>query len=402
MSVSRRLLTFLNWFATGLFTPVLALMLLERGCTLETLPLVLACYSAVVIVCEVPSGIFADLMGRKRTFLVSCGLYAVAVTALLFAGSVWTLVPGFLLYGAARAFASGSLDALFVEEAVGEKGPEALATVTGQLSLWQVLGLTAGALAGGALPNWRGYALHLAARLALVVLAALLCALLVGEERGGTRGARVALRTYLAQGAETVRQNRALGGLLLGLMAGGAALGLLEAYWQPTFTALATPAERPLLGIISAAGFLASILGNLLIRRLAGGREWRAYIVLRAGLAALLGIFALQRGAAGFIGVYGAIYLAVGGGDVMEQALLNRMVADGQRSGFLSLASLVTQLGALGAGCAAGLTVARVGVSGLFMAGGVLVLLGAAGAALLTGGGICYNRKNGEKREVEP
>ena len=386
MKAADRLLTFLNWFGAGLFTPVLALMLLERGCTLETLPLVMACYSAVVILCEVPSGVFADMAGRKRTFLLSCSLYGAALVCIFFAHSVWGLIPGFLLYGAARAFSSGTLDALFVEAALRQGGPDALSTVTAQLSLWQTLGLTAGAIVGGLLPGWQGYSFHLLARLGLLAAVALLCALLVHEAREEGRAARTSLRAYLAQGVDIVRRNRALSGLLLGFLSGGVLLGLIEIYWQPTYVAMATPAERPLLGAVSAAGFLVCTLGNLAIRRisrLAGEREWGVYLLLRVALTALVGFFALQSRVPAFVAGYLGIYLVVGGSDVMEQTLLNRMVPDAQRAGFLSMASLFAQLGGLGAGCAAGLSINTLGVPGLLLCGGAVVLLCAAGTAVL-------------------
>ena len=57
--------------SVGLETPVLSLMLLARGATLETLPLVMGVTLVVTAVCEVPSGIAADSWGRRRLF---CGV----------------------------------------------------------------------------------------------------------------------------------------------------------------------------------------------------------------------------------------------------------------------------------------------------------------------------------------
>lgn len=88
MRPSRRAVMFLNWFSAGLFTPVLSL-LLERG--------------------------------------------------------FWALLPALVPYGVARAVASGSLDALFIEECLRSQGEGALSSATGQLSLCQTLGLAAGA-----------------------------------------------------------------------------------------------------------------------------------------------------------------------------------------------------------------------------------------------------------------
>lgn len=382
MRGSRRVIIFFNWFSVGLFAPVLGLLLLERGCTLKTLPLVAAIHAAVAIAAEMPSGIFADLYGRKRTFLISCALYGISMVWILCSRSFWALLAGFAIHGLGRAFASGSLDALFVEECLREQGESALTTVTGQLSLWQTLGLTAGALVGGALPNWKEYTTHILLRFGLLAFVTALCALLVWEGGKTEREGRVTLRAYLSQGWETARGSRVLAGLLLGLLASGAVLSLIETYWQPTFAAMATAAERPFVGVVSASGFLAATLGNLAIRRVIRS-EWRVYLLLRIVLTGLVGLLALQGGVPGFMAAYVGIYLVIGGGDVMEQTLLNRAVSDAQRAGFLSVTSLVVQLGGLVAGGISSILVGHVGISGLFLVGGAAVLAAALGAAML-------------------
>ena len=75
--------------ATGLTVPVLTLMLLARGATLETLSLFMGITLAVTVALEVPSGIAADALGRKRLFMIAM-LLSVAGYALLAAGvSAW-------------------------------------------------------------------------------------------------------------------------------------------------------------------------------------------------------------------------------------------------------------------------------------------------------------------------
>lgn len=75
--------------ATGLTVPVLTLMLLARGATLETLSLFMGITLAVTVALEVPSGIAADVLGRKRLFMIAM-LLNVAGYVLLAAGvSAW-------------------------------------------------------------------------------------------------------------------------------------------------------------------------------------------------------------------------------------------------------------------------------------------------------------------------
>ena len=215
MKPAQRLILFLHSFSGGVLMPILSLLLLERGCDLRTLPLVLGVYSATVILCEVPTGVCADLLGRKKTFLISCALGVGSMLALLLSGSVWGLLPGFVLYGLSRAFSSGSLDALIIEEYAAAHGGEGYAAITGQLSLCQSVGLAAGAVAGGALPNWRGYGLHLMIRLVLAAAVGLLCLAFVRETRRERAGPRPTLRGYLCEAAGIVKGARAMAGLLV-------------------------------------------------------------------------------------------------------------------------------------------------------------------------------------------
>ena len=74
----------LSWSFLG---PVYALFLLSRGLDFFQINVVLAVYLIAAFVFEVPTGAVADLVGRKRSFLLSCvvrtvafGLYASAHT----------------------------------------------------------------------------------------------------------------------------------------------------------------------------------------------------------------------------------------------------------------------------------------------------------------------------------
>ena len=61
MRKSVQLIYLLRFFGTGIILPVLSLLLLSRGATIETISLVIGLYSLTVILAEFPSGVFADL-----------------------------------------------------------------------------------------------------------------------------------------------------------------------------------------------------------------------------------------------------------------------------------------------------------------------------------------------------
>ncbi|MDM8274949.1 MFS transporter [Enorma phocaeensis] len=97
--------------ATGLTVPVLTLMLLARGATLETLSLFMGITLAVTVALEVPSGIAADALGRKRLFMIAMllnvagyVLLATGVSAWLVAALDGSYVTFYLFVGAWSVF----------------------------------------------------------------------------------------------------------------------------------------------------------------------------------------------------------------------------------------------------------------------------------------------------------
>lgn len=149
MKRSHFLLFFLKVFATGLLSPVLALIFLAHGADMQTLSLCIGVYSVLVVLFEVPSGIFADSFGRKRIFLFSVLFTAAAYLFFLKSSSLPLLLFGCALYGIGTAFASGSVEALEIEAALHENGAAALPRVNSCLALSESAGLSAGPVAGG-------------------------------------------------------------------------------------------------------------------------------------------------------------------------------------------------------------------------------------------------------------
>ena len=382
MTRAQRALLFLVYFNLGICSPILSLLLLSKGASLQTLPLALGAYSATVTLFEVPSGILADLIGRKRVFLLSCA-FNIATSVLLWgAGHYRLLLLAMILNGLGRAFASGTLEAVFIEDAVRRGGAQSLRAVTGQLSLCQNIALMLGALVGGALPARNGYGAQMLLRLVCVCAATVLCAVSVRETRPAPDARRATLRSHLQDCAAALRKEHKITGLLVCSAALGVFLFFIETYWQSAFLALAGEKSRPLLGAVSTLGFGMQSAGNLLIRRMPVRSEWRWYFGLRVLIALGTLLFAPQLGVAGFLVAYGLTYLLLGGMEVLEQALLNRMVPNAQRASLLSISSLSLQAGCLSASLIAAAAVGILGFTGLFGLGGGAVLLGTSVPAL--------------------
>ncbi|NLV59074.1 MAG: MFS transporter [Clostridiales bacterium] len=375
-----QLILFLKNFATGIMAPVLTLALLAHGATIHTISLLIGIYSFTVIAAEFPSGIFADLYGRKNAFLLSCVLLMLSSLLMGLSQSTVLLCCAMALSGLGRAFSSGSLDALVIDGAGAGEG--ALVKTTTQLSILESAGLCAGALAGGLLSQLGArYEGNLATNALIYASLILLTHFSVHElphkssaERGNSRLGL--LRTQVQDSLAFVKQRGTVRALLVLSLCTGFALICVETYWQP---ALSSYQPQPwVFGATSFAGFACVILGSWMAKHLLAKRPNSSIAILllfRAvyGMALILPAFLSPQ--LFFISAYLMAYFFLGGGSVAENTLVNRMIPASHRASILSLFSFVVQMGGLLASLC-GYGVSRLaGFQSMWLAAGGLLVI---------------------------
>ncbi len=415
MRKSLQVITLLKNFSTGVTASVLTLVLLTHGATLQNVSLLLGVYSATVIVAEFPTGVFADRFGRKKAFVIATGFLLASFSVLLAAGSMPALILTMILQGLGRAFSSGSLDALAMEEAPDDA---AVIHITARLSMLESAGLALGALAGGGLA---GIGTHYSANISvnLGLSAVILCLTLftVREESPAVRlsrslaeqqakasddsgrephtpnapnGAAVLAQTaglgaHLRESLSFVFQSRLTRMLFSFALLSGLAMFTVETYWQPALTSLA--AAPWVLGVVSFLGFGSVMAGTRLTERITTRNPARSVGLLLAQKALYGGcmlLLAVTAGVGSFIGVYMLVYLFLGGSSVVESALLNREAPSSRRASILSLFSFSLQIGGLIASAVSYVVSTHMDFRAMWLLGGVLLLL-AAGLWALAG-----------------
>ncbi|MDW2796132.1 MFS transporter [Clostridium boliviensis] len=380
MSRIKQLIIFLNYASLGILLPVLNLILLKRGADLKTLPLLLASYSAAVLCFELPSGICADLYGRKSVFLISGVCQLLSVGLLFFVHNLVGLFCCIILNGVGRAFSSGSLDALIVDQALEERGEDCLPDVTARLAILQETGLALGCILGGFLSCLGdAYNANISLRFILTVVTMGLCIFGIREVRiWGGEAERTPLIRHLKKGVRTVFSRRDFPFILAGMLFTGFLVMPIETYWQPAYLRTSDLSQGTwVLGILSFVGFFLSATGNSLCRRLLlkfPGRQWRIYSISRVFLGCVLLILAIIKSAWIFAIVYGGIYLLLGTGNVAENTLVNQYTPGPLRASVLSLGSFLLQTGAMLGSIFSSLFVEQIDISGLWFTSGVVMI----------------------------
>jgi hypothetical protein len=235
-------IAFRVFFNARWYYPVLAVLFLDFGLTMEQYALLNVAWAAAIVGFEVPSGALADHLGRRRMVILAAAIMVAEMSLLVFAprGSAW-LFPIFLLNrllsGTAEACASGADEALAYDSLVCDGRGAEWPRVLERLMRWQSAAFFVAMMAGGAVYDPRfvqsalgWFGLHLTVphevtmRFPIVLtlinaLLALGCTLAMREpgERTGGEPVATALRATLEAGRWILRTPAALVVILAGL-----------------------------------------------------------------------------------------------------------------------------------------------------------------------------------------
>ncbi|GAA2706625.1 MFS transporter [Micromonospora olivasterospora] len=381
----------LRWLPTGLLIPVMILLMQERGLSLSQIGLVATAQGLVVLALELPTGGFADALGRKPVLVTAWAICLVSLAVFAVADSFWLFFLVWALQGVYRALDSGPLESWYVDatlaadpDAEYERGLGWAGTVIG-------LAIGTGALLGGGLvavgPVGPVSALTLPVLVAIALQAVALVALLVlmvearpARGAGALRASMVEAPRMVGQAVGLLRRSRVLLALVAVELFWGFGMVTFESLLPLRLADVVGDADRAaaLLGPAGSAAWLANALGAaltpLLLRRLGAAPAAALMRVLQGATVVGMGLLA---GPVGVLVAYLACYTIHGASNPLHMGLLHRQVDGPYRTSVLSLNSMMAQPGfALGAVVLTALA-DRNGVSTAMLVGGVVLALAA-------------------------
>ena len=381
------LIMFLNSYLTGLLTPVLSLALIDKGASLSNLSIILGLYALSVILLELPSGIMADVFGRKKTFVLSLAAFTVSFLLFLISKGLISLCIVMMLYGLGRALGSGSFDALFIDYYIDNYGKDKLHNITTRLSVLEASGLSAGALSGGFfpeismkfLPSIGTYDLNILVRIILTFVVILLAVFSISENVHKDNKELISIKQHIKNSSSFIFKNATINCIFLSVFSTGFFLSALETYWQPHFITLLTDdSSTRLLGLMAflylGAAMLGSILSNKTIRKYKFNLR-KMYLLMRGAIAILLILTALQTNVPMFIAFYSSIYLVFGVANIPEGVILNHETPNEIRASVLSVKSLTMQIGGLSGSLLYSILIRFMSIPAIWIIAALLVLL---------------------------
>lgn len=105
----------------------------------------------VIVILEIPTGIFADIVGRKTSRMIAYALSITAFSCLSFGSTAAVFIFGWALSGAADAFESGAQDAIIFDTLKDLDREKDYLTLKSRFLLISTISTIIGSLAGAAL-----------------------------------------------------------------------------------------------------------------------------------------------------------------------------------------------------------------------------------------------------------
>jgi MFS family permease len=346
-----------NTLAASLIWGINTIFLLDAGLTNFEAFAANACFTAGMVLFEIPTGVVADRWGRRASFL--CGTLTLAATTGLYV-LLWQLHSPFVwwaivsaLLGLGFTFFSGATEAWLVDaltatrfdgqlEAVFARGH----VVTGAMTL-------GGSVAGGFLAQLTNLGAPYVAR-AIILIGMFVVALIMMRDLGFTpvRGERpiAEIKRIVNLSVEhglKVPAARAI--MLAGMFTGGIGLYVYYALQPHLLNLWGNQQAYGIAGLVAALVAGAQIIGGLLtpwIRRLIKRRTSALLILetLAVAMLALIGLVGNFWVVVALITLWGLVGFA---GRPIRQAYLNGMIPSQQRATILSFDSLLNSAGGI-------------------------------------------------------
>jgi MFS family permease len=99
----------------GFFMGIYSNFLRSAGLDEFWVNMVNVCFFVVITICEIPTGLFADIFGRKGSFVISCFLETIAFAIYGFSRSFGLFVLAESIGAVGKTFASGAFEAWLVD-----------------------------------------------------------------------------------------------------------------------------------------------------------------------------------------------------------------------------------------------------------------------------------------------
>ena len=377
----------------GIFLPVLSLFQIARGLNLLEIGITMSCYTASVVLLEIPTGLMADFFNKKKIFVFSLFALLSSTLIFIFSDSLILLATGFSFFGIYRAISSGSIEAVFVDTILNSDSVIDLQKAYARVNIFSPLGLSTGAILSGAIPILTKKIfpetpepnIYTGNFIIMFLLSAgliIFTILVFKPEKQLILKKTVKIIKYRTIFKETLQQtanSRILFLLVISMFIWGITFTGIELFWQPKLKVLmGTDFRIWIISFTAILYFLSASVGNLLITPIY--RFFRQngpllLLILRVSIGACLLVLTFQTRVAGFTTVFVILNILSSLTISPHKKLLNSAVPAEIRSTILSVESFAIETGGLIGALLSGLLSENYSINHAWIGGAVILML---------------------------
>ncbi len=373
--------------AASIIWGINTLFLLDAGLSIAEVFIANAAFSVGTVLFEIPTGVVADTIGRRASFLLSLAVLAASTLAYVGLAQVGSGVVAFAIVsvfmGLGYTFYSGAMEAWLVDgvRALGYDGDMDRVFSTGQIV--GGVAMLIGTIGGGFLGQV-DLSIPFLFRSALLVVLFVLA--FFGMHDVGFQPRPVTIRTLPAEAGAVasagIRYGWGSRPLRLIMIAGAVQSGFFFwawYAWQPYFLELLERDAVWVAGVVAALLSVAMIIGNSLVQvftRYCGRRTtillWTAFVFSAGSIG--VGWAASFPIALGFLLVAS---VAMGVQMPVRQAFVHGIVPSAERATVVSFDSMISGIGAVGGQAGLGIYAERSSYSAAYVVGGAITIVSA-------------------------
>jgi MFS family permease len=344
-----------NTLAASFIWGINTLFLLDAGLSNFEAFAANAFFTVGMVIFEIPTGVVADTVGRKASYLL--GTITLSVTTALYwilwlwnSPFVWWALVSVLL-GLGFTFFSGAVEAWLVDALAATGYAGSLEAVFGRGLVVTGIAMFTGSVLGGVIAQATNLGVPFLVRAGVLVVL-FVFAYIVMKDLGfipdRSNGPLKATRNVLTQSIEHGLKKRSVRYVIFSApFAGGVGIYAFYALQPYLLQLYGDPTAYSIAGLAAAVLSLAQVGGGLLAPRIRSLFAKRTSMMLVAGLISIITLVALGLNSMFWLAivlliVWGFVFAVAG---PVRQAYLNDMIPSKQRATVLSFDSLFGSLG---------------------------------------------------------
>jgi MFS family permease len=117
------------------FIPVLALFYIASKVTLAQFSIIMGVFSLSIVLLDVPTGVIADLLGKKNTLLLSRFCYIIEIILVAFFNGFWIFLIAKIISGLGVSLSSGTGSAMLFDTLKKQKRVDQHKRISGSISM---------------------------------------------------------------------------------------------------------------------------------------------------------------------------------------------------------------------------------------------------------------------------